>query len=123
MQQFIYYYCPSVCDYSSFIEGDNDAQFYSNRQPFVIQPGEEFIIIIRNCGNHWLPHGLTYLTQKVNNHFYVLNQRPFQQGLLCQNRSKDCRIDVSVDTPLSTLLQQPIIYHRLIHMDLLDLLL
>jgi len=122
MQRIIYFQCSSVCDYLSFVEGDNDAQFYFNQRPFIIQPQEEVIIIIRNCGNHWLAHGLTYLMRNVNQHFYLMNERPYQQALLLKNSSKQFQVEVPPQTPLTTVLLVPEIYYRVVHAPVTDFL-
>lgn len=111
MQKLVFYYriaCGNV--------GDDDPQNYKNRQAFTIEPGETVLFIIRNCGNSWLRHGLSFALRKDGRgNFYVRRKRPYSLCLWVQNTSDKIGLFIEEGTTLTAVLAEPEIFYRLCH--------
>jgi len=124
-RQKILYYCqaPGLVTPTNHDQYCDAQYYYTNEHAYTLEPAETVIIIIRNCGNHWLRHGLSYLVKKdENNQFSIAADEPlYQQGLWVSNTCDKSALEVGPQTPLSHLLSEQKINFSLCHIAWPDL--
>ena len=98
-----------------------NAQFYENQTSFNIDPNEEVIIVLRNCGQNWFRHAMTYEMQFVENRWIVTSPHPWQACILIKNHSDRTALHVEEHSTLAALLEQTEIIHKLVHIRQIDL--
>jgi len=98
-----------------------DARYYENDVDFTIGPNEDVILIIRNCGNHWFRHALSYELKYANNRFETTSDVPHQQCLWIKNISSTTSLFVEEKTTLSSVLALAEIVFKLCHVATDDL--
>lgn len=97
-----------------------DAKFYRSQVAFDINPNEDVIIVLRNCGDSWFRHGMTHAVKLVDGSFAFTGKCPRQLCLYIRNYSSNAEIHVEAGTPLAYLLAQSEIIFKLVHIPLQD---
>lgn len=126
-EQQVIYYTQTVCytrmKDNSCLDQYYDARYYKNDQSFTIEPNEDILLVIRNCGNHWFRHALSYETRLRENKtsFRITSHVPFQQCLWIKNISSTKGFYVEEHTTLSAILSEPEILFKLCHVSVHDL--
>ena len=127
-QQQVIYYTQTVCytrmKDNSCLDQYYDARYYKNDQSFTIEPNEDILLVIRNCGNHWFRHALSYETRlRENKTSFRLGTGnvPFQQCLWIKNSHSTKGHYVEEGTTLSAILSEPEILFKLCHVSVHDL--
>lgn len=107
MQQILYY-THEICFSHVGNDGEQYYQpkFYVNNKAFDLEPMEEVVVILENCGANWFRHGILHEMVLVNNRFEFSQQSSKQLCLYLRNYSDHTHIHVEQGTELSSLLNQ-----------------
>lgn len=107
MQQIVYY-THEIC--FSHV-GDDGEQFYApkfyiSQQAFNLEPMEDVVLVLENCGADWFRQGICHDMILNNGKWEFGKNSPKQLCLYIRNYSDQARIHVEQGTELSSLLNQ-----------------
>lgn len=107
MQQILYY-THELCFSQVGSDGEQYYQpkYYLNQKPFDLEPMEDVILILENCGANWFRQGILHEMALVKGRFEFTPQSARQLCLYIRNYSDHAHIHVEAGTELSSLLNQ-----------------
>lgn len=119
MQQIVYY-THEIC--FSHV-GEDGEQFYApkyfmNQQAFNLEPMEEVVVVMENCGAAWFRTGISHDMILNNGQWEFSKNSPKQLCLFIRNYSEQARIFVEQGTELSSLLNQMEIIFKLVNIPI-----
>lgn len=88
-------------------------QYYVSAVAFEMDPQEEIIVVLQQCGDSWFRQGVAHELGLIDGKFSLVNRGPFQLCLSLRNFSDYATILVGVGTPLTRLLAQNEILYQL----------
>lgn len=101
-----------------------NASQYQADTSFVIQPMEDILVLIYNCGNNWFQHGMSFEMRWSKSQQRMLpagGGNRFQMCLWVKNYSTQCQVRVTKGSKLMDLLDQPDIINKLCHIPVEDM--
>lgn len=115
MQQILFY-THEICFSHAGPDGEQyyEPRFYRNKETFHLEPNEDAILVLKNCGPNWFRQGILHNMDYVNGRFEFAPQPAQQLCLYIRNYSDQAYIEVERGTELSALLQQSEIIFKIV---------
>lgn len=114
MQQ-IQYYAHELC-FAHEKEADqyHQLKFYRNQKAFNLEPMEDVILVLTNCGANWFRQGILHDMVYVNGKFEFAQTSSKQLCLYIRNYSDQAHIQVEKGSQMSSLLNRPEIIYKMV---------
>jgi len=94
---------------------------YSATCRFILEPNQDIIILLRQCGNYWFRSGVVHEVIFDENTFKFGNNVPSQLAIWVRNYSEFGRVNVEEGSTLQHLLNLPEIIYKIVSITLEDL--
>lgn len=113
MQQIQYYAHEHCFAHENDADQYHQLKFYRNQKTFNLEPMEDVILVLTNCGANWFRQGVLHDMVYVNGRFEFAKTSSKQLCLYIRNYSDQACIHVEAGSQMSSLLNRPEIIYKM----------